>query len=98
MFVQQAPGAPAGGLEEGIESTMPGFEAFVDKYEKLSDRQDKLNKRMLHDIAGARTDLQRMGRELEQVNDNHDVILARLENILGMLERMLGGGAPQGGM
>ena len=86
------PGAMAeGALEGGMEAAMPGITELMDKLDQSDDRQDKLNKRMLHDIAGTRTDLQGMRRELQQMNDDHDTLLARLENVLGILERMLGG-------
>ena len=91
MFAQSAmmPQAQGGegAVEGNIEELMGGF---MDKSEKLADRQDKLNKRMLHDLAGTRTDIQGVRREIQQLNDNQDTLLARLENVLNVLESMMG--------
>jgi hypothetical protein len=99
MFAQSPQAAaPAGGVGEGrIEELMSGLEGFMDKNDKISDRQDKLNKRMLHDLAGTRTDIQGVRREIQQLNDNQDTLMARLENVLNVLESMMGrprGSAP----
>lgn len=94
MFMQQP--SAEGGVEGGLEAAMPGFQEFVDKYDKIADRQDKLNKRMLHDLSGTRTDIQGVRREIQQLNDDQDTMLARLENVLNLLEQMLGGGVRQG--
>lgn len=97
MFVQgpaaqaEAPtGAQDAGLEGGLGEAMPGFEQFVDQYNKTMERQDKLNRRLLHDISGARTDIQGVRREFQQFNDNYDTLLARLENVLQILEQVAG--------
>lgn len=91
MFVQPGASAPEGaGLEGGLNEAMPGFEQFVDQYNKTADRQDKLNKRILHDLSGTRTDIQGVRREIQQLNDNQDTLLTRLENILNVLERLMG--------
>ena len=97
MFTNTPPaGAPTdSGVEGGLGEAMPGFEAFIDKYEKTADRQDKLNKRILHDLSGTRTDIQGVRREIQQLNDDQDTLLARLENVLNLLERMLGGAPAQ---
>ena len=98
MFMQNPAAAPTvegGAAGEGrIEELLTGFEGFMDKNDKLADRQDKLNKRMLHDLAGTRTDIQGVRREIQQLNDNQDTLLARLENVLNVLESMMG--APRG--
>ena len=89
MFTQN-PAAEGGAAGEGrIEELMTGFEGFMDKNDKLADRQDKLNKRMLHDLAGTRTDIQGVRREIQQLNDNQDTLMARLENVLNVLESMM---------
>lgn len=92
MFAQAPAMGEAGAAPEGnLEELLGGF---VDKSEKIADRQDKLNKRMLHDLAGTRTDIQGVRREIQQLNDNQDTLLARLENVLNVLESMMG--APRG--
>ena len=93
MFTAPTQAAPSGAsaMSGGLETAMPGFEEFVDKYEKTADRQDKLNKRILHDLSGTRTDIQGVRREIQQLNDEHDTVLARLQNVLNILEQLLGG-------
>lgn len=92
MFAQSPVMGETGAAPEGnLEDLLGGF---VDKSEKIADRQDKLNKRMLHDLAGTRTDIQGVRREIQQLNDNQDTLLARLENVLNVLESMMG--APRG--
>lgn len=89
MFVQPPMGGAGGAMEGDMGELLPGFDAFVEKSEKLADRQDKLNKRMLHDFSGMRTDIQGVRREIQQLNDNQDTLLARLENVLSVIESMM---------
>lgn len=86
-----AMGAPAGAVEGDIESMMPGFEEFVAKSEQQAASQDKTNKRVIKEIAGARADMQGMRRELEQLEDTQDVLLARLTDVVDRFERAMGG-------
>lgn len=86
-----AMGAPAGAVEGDIESMMPGFEEFVAKSEQQAVSQDKTNKRVIKEIAGARADMQGMRRELEQLEDTQDVLLARLTDVVDRFERAMGG-------
>ena len=69
---------------------IPGLEQFIAKAEKVNDRQDKAIKRMTSEMVGTRTDIQGLKREIEQTNDNQDTILARMENILALLESVVG--------
>ena len=93
-----AQGAEMGaGTEGGLAEAMPGFEEFIDKYDQTVDRQDKLNKRILHDMSGTRTDIQGLRREMQQLNDNQDTLVARLENLLNLIEaRLTPGARPDG--
>ena len=86
------PGASEGGAlpEEDILQDMPGLAEFMTKYDKDSNRQDKLNKRMLHELAGTRTDLQGLRREIQQSNDNQDTLLVRLETLANLIESLVG--------
>lgn len=86
-----AMGASAGAVEGDIESMMPGFEEFIAKNEQQAIAQDKTNKRVIKEIAGARADMQGMRRELEQLEDTQDVLLARLTDVVDRFERAMGG-------
>lgn len=86
-----AMGAPAGAVEGDIESMMPGFEEFIAKSEQQAVTQDKTNKRVIKELAGARADMQGMRRELEQLEDTQDVLLARLTDVVDRFERAMGG-------
>ena len=83
-------GAPVGAVEGDIESMMPGFEDFVAKSEQNANNQDKFNKKMIKELVGARADMQSVRRELEQVEDNQDVLLARLTDVVDRFERAMG--------
>ena len=83
-------GAPAGAVEGDIETMMPGFEDFVAKSEQNANNQDKFNKKMIKELVGARADMQSVRRELEQVEDNQDVLLARLTDVVDRFERAMG--------
>ena len=86
-----APAGMGGALPEGdLEQLIPGLQTFVEKYDKTVDRQDKLNKRMLSELSGTRTDLQGLRREIQQNNDNQDTLLVRLENLLNVIESLFG--------
>lgn len=84
-----ASGAESLGQEQSGEM-IPGLEQFIAKAEKVNDRQDKAIKRMTSEMVGTRTDIQGLKREIEQTNDNQDTILARMENILALLESVVG--------
>lgn len=92
-----AMGASAGAVEGDIESMMPGFEEFIAKSEQQAVSQDKTNKRVIKEIAGARADMQGMRRELEQLEDTQDVLLARLTDVVDRFERAMGGQISAGG-
>lgn len=84
-------GAPTAEGEAGAEM-IPGLEQFMAKADKVNERQDKAIKRMTSEMVGTRTEIQGLRRELQQVTDNQDTALARMENILAILESIVGGG------
>lgn len=83
------PGSAAGA--EGAGEMIPGLEEFMAKNDKVNERQDKAIKRMTSEMVGTRTDIQALRREIQQVTDNQDTALARMENILAMLESIISG-------
>ena len=46
--------------------------------------------KLMHEVAGYRTDVQGIRREVQKNNDNMDTMAARMENILALVEQLLG--------
>jgi hypothetical protein len=84
------PNANGAATGEMSAEMIPGLDQFMAKADKANDRQDKAIKRMTSEMVGTRTDIQRLTREVQQVNDNYDTAMARMEHLLALLESIVG--------
>ena len=84
------PNAAGDATGEMSAEMIPGLDQFMAKADKANDRQDKAIKRMTSEMVGTRTDIQRLTREVQQVNDNYDTAMARMEHLLALLESIVG--------
>lgn len=90
------PGQEQGaGEEQDLSEMIPGLEQFMASTDRSIERQDKAMKRVIHDLAGTRTDMQGLRREIQKMNDNNDTLLARVDNLANLIESVIAGS--QGG-
>jgi hypothetical protein len=80
-----------GGQPQDISEMVPGLEQFMASTDRSIERQDKAMKRVIHDLAGTRTDMQGLRREIQKMNDNNDTILARVDNLANLIESIING-------
>lgn len=91
------PGQEQGvGGEQDLSEMIPGLEQFMASTDRSIERQDKAMKRVIHDLAGTRTDMQGLRREIQKMNDNNDTLLARVDNLANLIESVISGS--QGGV
>ena len=90
MPVQQgAPGeAPAG--EDGPFTGDPEVQKTLADIMKRNERTDKQVAALSRNINATRTDIQGVRREVAELNDNQDVVQQRIDNLLSVIERLLG--------
>jgi septal ring factor EnvC (AmiA/AmiB activator) len=87
MPVQQD--APAG--EDGPFTNDPEVQKTLSDIMKRNERTDKQVASLARNINATRTDIQGVRREVAELNDNQDVVLQRIDNLLSLIERLLGG-------
>lgn len=93
MAIDPATGMPVGGGQapaEQLLATIPGLQEYINKTPQQLETQEKTMTKLMQEVSGFRTDLQGLRREVQKANDNTDTTAARMENILALVEQLLG--------
>lgn len=93
MAYDPATGQPMGGGQaspEALLEAIPGLQEYLTKVPQQLETQEKTMTKLMHEVAGYRTDVQGIRREVQKNNDNMDTMAARMENILALVEQLLG--------
>ena len=93
MPMDPATGLPVGGGQVSAEqllSAIPGLQEYINKTPQQLETQEKTMTKLMQEVSGFRTDLQGLRREIQKANDNTDTTAARMENILALVEQLLG--------
>ena len=93
MAYDPATGQPMGGGQaspDALLEAIPGLQEYLTKVPQQLETQEKTMTKLMHEVAGYRTDVQGIRREVQKNNDNMDTMAARMENILALVEQLLG--------
>jgi hypothetical protein len=93
MAYDPSTGQPMGGGQaspEALLEAVPGLQEYLTKVPQQLETQEKTMTKLMHEVAGYRTDVQGIRREVQKNNDNMDTMAARMENILALVEQLLG--------
>ena len=84
-------GLPVGGATSADQllATIPGLQEYINKTPQQLEAFEKTMTKLMQDVAGYRTDIQGLRREVQKSNDNVDTTAARMENILALVEQLL---------
>ena len=80
---------------DSLDQIMPELASFMERSETQNERQEKFNKVVLRELRSYRNDIQGLRREEEKKNDQMDTALARMENLLDIIENSVLGGQIQ---
>lgn len=93
MAVDPSTGMPVGGGQASAEqllAAVPGLQDYLTKTPQQLETHEKIMTKLQQEVSGFRTDLQGLRREVQKANDNTDTTAARMENILALVEQLLG--------
>ena len=91
-------GAPAPQADPNMPFTDdPEIQKTLDSVIKQSERSDKAMSSLARNVNATRTDIQRLSRRIDTLDDKHELVLERIDNLLATLSRLMGANqAPQG--
>jgi hypothetical protein len=93
MAVDPSTGMPVGGDQASADqllAAVPGLQDYLTKTPQQLETHEKIMTKLQQEVSGFRTDLQGLRREVQKANDNTDTTAARMENILALVEQLLG--------